>query len=313
MLGMKEKIFVVTAAPHIVKKHSVRTMMLDTIIALLPACVGAVIFFGFYSGALILVSVLVAILSELFVNILRKQKPTIFDLSCIITGLLFAYTLPPRLPLWIAAIGVFVGIVFGKQIYGGLGYNPFNPALIGRAFIHVAFPQNMGNFTLIDAVSSATPLTILKHFPEQISNIPPIKNLIIGNYLGSLGETSVILLLLGYFYLVIKKHIYPYAPITFFITVLLITFFVDKHHIWIYLFSGGIFLGGIFMITDPVTTPVSPKGKIIFAICCGILTCIIRFWGSYPEGVCFSILFMNLLTPLIDNYTIRKKFGFKKV
>lgn len=313
MLGMKEKIFVVTAAPHIVKKHSVRTMMLDTIIALLPACVGAVIFFGFYSGALILVSVLVAILSELFVNILRKQKPTIFDLSCIITGLLFAYTLPPRLPLWIAAIGVFVGIVFGKQIYGGLGYNPFNPALIGRAFIHVAFPQNMGNFTLIDAVSSATPLTILKHFPEQISNIPPIKNLIIGNYLGSLGETSVILLLLGYFYLVIKKHIYPYAPITFFITVLLITFFVDKHHIWIYLFSGGIFLGGIFMITDPVTTPVSPKGKIIFAICCGILTCIIRFWGSYPEGVCFSILFMNLLTPLIDNYTIRKKFGFRKV
>jgi len=313
MFGMKEKIFVVTAAPHIVKKHSVRTMMLDTIIALLPAGVGAVIFFGFYSGALILVSVLVAILSELFVNILRKQKPTIFDLSCIITGLLFAYTLPPRLPLWIAAIGVFVGIVFGKQIYGGLGYNPFNPALIGRAFIHVAFPQNMGNFTLTDAVSSATPLTILKHFPEQISNIPPIKNLIIGNYLGSLGETSVILLLLGYFYLVIKKHIYPYAPITFFITVLLITFFVDKHHLWIYFFSGGIFLGGIFMITDPVTTPVSPKGKIIFAICCGILTCIIRFWGSYPEGVCFSILFMNLLTPLIDNYTIRKKFGFRKV
>jgi len=310
---MQEKIFVVSAAPHIVKKHSVRTMMLDTIIALLPAGVGAVIFFGIYSGALILVSVLVAILSELFVNILRKQKPTIFDLSCIITGLLFAFTLPPRLPLWIAAIGVFVGIVFGKQIYGGLGYNPFNPALIGRAFIHIAFPQNMGNFALTDAVSSATPLTILKHFPEQISNIPPIKNLIIGNYLGSLGETSVILLLLGYFYLVIKKHIYPYTPITFFITVMLITFFVDKQHLWIYLFSGGIFLGGIFMITDPVTTPVSPKGKIIFAICCGILTCIIRFWGSYPEGVCFSILFMNLLTPLIDNYTIRKKFGFRKV
>lgn len=287
--------------------------MLDTIIALLPAGIGAVIFFGLYSGVLILISVLVAILSEFFVNILRKQKPTVFDLSCIITGLLFAYTLPPRLPLWIAAIGVFVGIVFGKQIYGGLGYNPFNPALIGRAFIHVAFPQNMGNFGLTDAISSATPLTILKHFPEQIPNIPPIKNLIIGNYLSSLGETSVILLLLGYFYLVIKKHIYPYVPIMFILTVALITFFVDRQHLWIYLFSGGIFLGGIFMITDPVTTPVSPKGKIIFAVCCGILTCIIRFWGIYPEGVCFSILFMNLLTPLIDNYTIRKKFGFKKV
>jgi electron transport complex protein RnfD len=309
---MTEKVFVITPAPHIVKPHSVKTMMLDTIIALIPAAIGAVVFFGWYSGLLILTSVVFAILSELFVNILRKQKPTITDLSCIITGLLFAYTLPPRLPLWIAVIGVFVGIVFGKQIYGGLGYNPFNPALIGRAFVHIAFPQQMGNFA-IEAVSSATPLTILKHFPEQISAIPPIKNLIIGNYLGSLGETSVVLLIIGYVYLVLRKHIYPLPTIAYILTVAIFTFFVDKEHFWIYMLTGGLFLGGIFMITDPVTTPVSPNGKLVFAIGCGILTSLIRYWGSYPEGVCFSILLMNLLTPLIDQYTIRKKFGYRKV
>jgi len=203
---MTEKVFVITPAPHVVKPHSVKTMMLDTIIALVPAGIGAVMFFGWYSGLLILTSVVFAVLSELFVNILRKQKPTVTDLSCIITGLLFAYTLPPRLPLWIAIIGVFVGIVFGKHIYGGLGYNPFNPALIGRAFVHIAFPQQMGNFD-IEAISSATPLTILKHFPEQISSIPPIKNLIIGNYLGSLGETSVVLL-----FIIFLGHAFTHNP-----------------------------------------------------------------------------------------------------
>jgi len=309
---MTEKVFVITPAPHVVKPHSVKTMMLDTIIALVPAGIGAVMFFGWYSGLLILTSVVFAVLSELFVNILRKQKPTVTDLSCIITGLLFAYTLPPRLPLWIAIIGVFVGIVFGKHIYGGLGYNPFNPALIGRAFVHIAFPQQMGNFD-IEAISSATPLTILKHFPEQISSIPPIKNLIIGNYLGSLGETSVVLLLIGYIYLVLRKHIYPLPTLIYLLTVVIITFFVDKTHFWIYMLTGGLFLGGIFMITDPVTTPVSPKGKLVFAIGCGILTLLIRYWGSYPEGVCFSILLMNILTPLVDQYTVRKKFGYRKV
>ena len=309
---MTEKVFVITPAPHVVKPHSVKTMMLDTIIALVPAGIGAVMFFGWYSSLLILTSVVFAVLSELFVNILKKQKPTVTDLSCIITGLLFAYTLPPRLPLWIAIIGVFVGIVFGKHIYGGLGYNPFNPALIGRAFVHIAFPQQMGNFD-IEAISSATPLTILKHFPEQISSIPPIKNLIIGNYLGSLGETSVVLLLIGYIYLVLRKHIYPLPTLIYLLTVVIITFFVDKTHFWIYMLTGGLFLGGIFMITDPVTTPVSPKGKLVFAIGCGILTLLIRYWGSYPEGVCFSILLMNILTPLVDQYTVRKKFGYRKV
>ena len=309
---MTEKVFVITPAPHVVKPHSVKTMMLDTIIALVPAGIGAVMFFGWYSSLLILTSVVFAVLSELFVNILKKQKPTVTDLSCIITGLLFAYILPPRLPLWIAIIGVFVGIVFGKHIYGGLGYNPFNPALVGRAFVHIAFPQQMGNFD-IEAISSATPLTILKHFPEQISSIPPIKNLIIGNYLGSLGETSVVLLLIGYIYLVLRKHIYPLPTLIYLLTVVIITFFVDKTHFWIYMLTGGLFLGGIFMITDPVTTPVSPKGKLVFAIGCAILTSLIRYWGSYPEGVCFSILLMNILTPLVDQYTVRKKFGYRKV
>lgn len=309
---MEDKLFIISPAPHLVKKHSIKTMMLDTIIALLPAGVAAVVFFGLYSFLIIVVSVVFAILSELFVNLLRKQKPTVWDLSCIVTGLLFAYTLPPRLPLWIVAIGIFVAIVFGKHVYGGLGYNIFNPALIGRAFVHIAFPQQMCNFTT-DVISSATPLTILKHFPEQLNLIPSLSRLFIGNYNGSLGETSVICLLIGYFYLTIRKHINPFVPISYILTIALITAFYNISYFWVYMLAGGVFLGGIFMITDPVTTPVSPKGKIIFAVCCGVLTSLIRYWGGYPEGVCFSILLMNLFTPLIDEYTIRKKFGSKKL
>lgn len=311
-LTKTEKLYIVSPAPHIRKKHSIQTMMFDTILALLPAGVAAVVFFGFYTFLIIITSVFFAILSELFVNLLRKQKPTLWDLSCIITGLLFAYTLPPRLPLWIVAIGIFVAIVFGKHIYGGLGYNIFNPALIGRAFVHIAFPQQMGNFS-IDATSVATPLTILKHFHEQLHLIPSLSKLVIGNYNGSLGETSVICLLLGYLYLTVRKHINPFVPIVYLLTVAVITVFYNSSYFLVYLLSGGLFLGGIFMITDPVTTPVSVKGKIIFAVGCGILTCLIRYWGGYPEGVCFSILLMNLLTPIIDEYTIRKKFGSRKV
>lgn len=311
-LTKTEKLYIVSPAPHVRKKHSIQTMMFDTILALLPAGVAAVVFFGFYTFLIIITSVFFAILSELFVNLLRKQKPTLWDLSCIITGLLFAYTLPPRLPLWIVAIGIFVAIVFGKHIYGGLGYNIFNPALIGRAFVHIAFPQQMGNFS-IDATSVATPLTILKHFHEQLHLIPSLSKLVIGNYNGSLGETSVICLLLGYLYLTVRKHINPFVPIVYLLTVAVITVFYNSSYFLVYLLSGGLFLGGIFMITDPVTTPVSVKGKIIFAVGCGILTCLIRYWGGYPEGVCFSILLMNLLTPIIDEYTIRKKFGSRKV
>lgn len=308
----QDKIYIISSAPHIKASHSIKGMMGDTIIALIPAGIGAIIFFGYYSFLVILSSVLFSILFELFVNFLRKQRPTISDLSCIITGLLFAYILPPKIPIWIVVIGCFVAIVFGKHFYGGLGYNPFNPALIGRAFVHIAFPQSMGNFS-IDGISSATPLTILKHFPERISEIPSIKTLILGNYPGCIGETSVILLLLGFLYLSFRKHINPLSTLTYILTVALFTAVVDFKNLWIYLFCGGVFLGGIFMITDPVTTPVTPKGKIVFAFLCGILTCLIRFWGSYPEGVCFSILFMNLLTPLIDEYTSRRKFGYKKV
>lgn len=308
----EEKLYIVSPAPHIVKAHTIQTMMFDTVLALIPAGIGAILFFGVYAGSIILVSIICAVLSELFVNMLRKQKPTITDLSCIITGILFAYTLPPRLPLWIVAIGVFVAIVFGKHVYGGLGYNPFNPALVGRAFVHIAFPQQMCNYA-IDALSTATPLTILKHFPEQINKIPTLYSLVIGNYAGSLGETSIVLLFLGYLYLVFRKHINPVVPAVYILTVVVFTLAVNKNNFWVYILTGGIYLGGIFMITDPVTTPVSTKGKIIFAICCGILTCIIRFWGGYPEGVCFSILLMNMLTPLIDDLTIRRKFGYKKV
>jgi electron transport complex protein RnfD len=301
-----EQQLIISPAPHIKSKLSVRSMMLDTIIALIPSGIGAVIFFGYKSLLVILTSIFSAILSEYFVNLLRKQQPTIKDFSCVITGLLLAYSLPSSTPLWIVAIGSFVGIVFGKMVFGGIGFNIFNPALVGRAFLQISFPVEINTF-VIDGITTATPLTIIKN--KMAYNLPDVYNLIIGNYASSLGESSVILLLLGYLYLVLKKHIYPLPPLVYITTVGLISLAVSPQNLPVYIFGGGLFLGAIFMITDPVTTPVSLKGKIIFAIGCGILTCVIRFWGSYPEGVCFSILLMNLLTPIIDNYTIVKKFG----
>jgi len=304
------KKFVVSPAPHIKASHSVKSMMGDTIFALLPVGIGAVVFFGLYAGLIIVVSVAVAVLSEHLVCLMRKRPSSVFDLSCVVTGLLLAYTLPPRTPLWVVAIGAFVAIVFGKQVFGGIGFNPFNPALIGRAFLQVAFPQSLSNFSY-DGVTSATPLSILKFGLD--GKVPDLTTLVVGNYPSSLGETSVILLTLGYIYLVLKRHIHPMVPVVYIATVGAITMLVKPAHLWIYLFSGGLFLGAIFMATDPVTTPVSPKGKLVFAFGCGLLTSLIRFWGSFPEGVCFSILFMNMLTPLIDEFTVVKKFGLKRV
>jgi len=297
---------VVSPAPHIKSKFSVSGMMLDTLIALVPAGVGAVIFFGYEAFLVILTSSVVAVLSEYFVNLLRKQKMTITDFSCIVTGVLLAYSLPSTTPLWMVAVGSFFAIVFGKMVFGGIGFNPFNPALVGRAFLQISFPKEIGSF-VIDGITTATPLTIIKN--KIGTNSVDIINLLIGNYASSLGETSVILLLLGYLYLVFRKHINLFVPIFYVLTVGIMSMIVSPENLAVYIFGGGLFLGAIFMATDPVTTPVSPKGKIIFAIGCGILTCVIRFWGSYPEGVCFSILLMNLLTPIIDNYTIVKKFG----
>jgi len=301
-----EQNLIISPPPHIKSKFSVKNMMLDTLIALIPSGVGAVIFFGYESLLVILTAVLAAILSEYFVNLIRKQKPTITDFSCIITGILLAYSLPSSTPLWMVVIGVFVGIVFGKMVFGGIGFNLFNPALVGRAFLQISFPKEISSF-VIDGITTATPLTIIKYKME--AGTTNIYNLLIGNYASSLGESSVILLLLGYLYLIFRKHIHPLVPLFYILTVGIISFIVSPKNLATYIFGGGLFLGAIFMATDPVTTPVSPKGKIIFAVGCGILTCVIRFWGSYPEGVCFSILLMNLLTPIIDNYTIIKKFG----
>ncbi|MFQ3676118.1 MAG: RnfABCDGE type electron transport complex subunit D [Endomicrobiia bacterium] len=302
---MEQKL-VISPSPHIKSNLSVRNMMLDTLFALLPAGIGAVVFFGYEALFVILTSVIAAMLSEYFVNFLRKQKSTVTDFSCVITGVLLAYSLPSSTPLWMVAIGAFVGVVFGKMVFGGIGFNPFNPALVGRAFLQISFPKEISSF-VIDGITTATPLTIVKYKMEE--KIPDVYNLLVGNYASSLGESSVILLLLGYLYLILRGHIYPVVPWVYIGTVGLISVFVLPQNLHIQLFSGGLFLGAIFMATDPVTTPVSPKGKIIFALGCGILTCVIRFWGSYPEGVCFSILLMNLLTPIIDNYIIIKKFG----
>ncbi len=301
-----EQNFIISAAPHIKAKHTISTMMMDTIISLIPAGVGAVIFFGQRVVWIITVSIICAIASEYFVNMLRKQEPTFKDFSSVLTAVLLSYTLPSTTPLWIVCIGSFVSIVFGKMVYGGVGYNPFNPALVGRAFLQISFPKEIGYF-VIDGISTATPLSITKF--NLSGTVPDTISLLVGNYSSSLGETSVILLLVGYLYLVYKKHIYPLAPLSFIATVALITLFVKPENVLVYTFSGGLFLGAIFMATDPVTTPVTPKGKIIFGIGCGILTSLIRFWGSYPEGVCFSILLMNLVTPMIDNFTIVRKFG----
>lgn len=304
----------ITCSPHIHSNETTTKIMVCVIISLLPALLGAVYFFGFYVLKVVVVSVISCVLSEILFKIITKREISIKDGSAIVTGILFAFVLPPRIPLWMVAIGSFLAIFLVKELFGGIGFNIFNPALTARAILLASYPVEMTKFTnpfdySIDAITSPTPLFIIKEKINQ--QLPSLWNMFIGARSGCIGETSTILLLIGGFFLLFKKVITWHIPFSYILTVGILSL-ISKQNFMYQIMGGGIILGAFFMATDYVTSPITKKGKIIFGIGCGILTFLIRRWGGYPEGVCYSILFMNTLVPLINKYTLPKKFGGRK-
>lgn len=320
--------FLVSPSPHAHASGSIRTIMLDVVIALLPATVASIVFFGMRALLLIVVCIASSLIFEALSRRIMNRPQSIGDLSAVVTGLLLAFNLPPDLPIWMAIVGSAFAIVVCKQLFGGLGYNPFNPALAARAFLLVSFTGAMttwsGSYWLAaDSVTTATPLGFVK---ETFKNggaipfdmdMPMIWRFAIGDINGCIGETSAIALLIGGLYLIFRRVISWHIPATFIGTVAIYAAILRfaaptaSMPISFHLLSGGLFLGAFFMATDMVTTPSTRKGKIIFGICCGILTMVIRTVtsGDYPEGVSFSILIMNAFVPLINRATRIKPFG----
>ncbi|MGP3777630.1 RnfABCDGE type electron transport complex subunit D [Halanaerobium saccharolyticum] len=294
---------IVTSSPHVRARDSVQKIMWSVVIALLPAVFAAVYFFKARAISVILTAVAGAVLTEYIFQKIRNKKIAVKDGSAVVTGLLLALTLPPSIPLWTAFFGSVVAIGLGKQVFGGIGQNPFNPALVGRAFLTAAYPVLMTTWT-VDGVSSATPLSQMKM--DGIAT--DTWNLFVGQIGGSLGETSALALLLGFAYLLYKGYVNWRIPLAMVGTVFLGTFAFGVDPIF-HLFAGGLMLGALFMATDMVSSPTTKLGRWIFGIGAGLLVVIIRLWGGYPEGVMYSILLMNTAVPLINRYTRPRSLG----
>jgi len=309
------------SSPHLKSGQTTSIIMRDVLIALVPATLASLYFFRLNAVFLILTTIISCVLAEYVANKVMKKPVTIGDYSAAVTGLLLAFNLPPSLPLWMAATGGVFAIIITKQLFGGLGMNFINPALAARAFLMASWPVAMTTWTktAVDAATSATPLAIIKKGGEVVTDIPPaITNLFLGNVPGSLGETSALALLIGAVYLVVRRVITLEIPLTFIGTVALMTWILGGDSLFsgnflYHVFAGGLILGAFYMATDYTTSPVSTAGKIIMGTGCGILTAVIRLYGGYPEGVCYSILLMNLAVPLIDKYTLPKSFGGSKI
>lgn len=295
----------VSPSPHIRNNVTTAKIMGHVMIALVPSIIAATLIFGGRALMLIGFCVAIAVIIERITGAIMKRPDTTGDLSAAVTGLIFALNLPPSLPFWIAFIGVFFAIVVTKMLFGGLGCNFANPAIVGRIVIMVSFSSYMTRWSepfTSDVTTMATPLA---------SRSANYLDMFIGTTGGCLGETCAAALLFGFVYLCVVKVITPSTPVAFVGTVALFSFIAGEDPLYQVL-AGGLLLGAIFMATDYVTTPVTQKGKIIFGIGCGIITCVIRFYGSYPEGVSFSILIMNILTPYIDMLCRTKPVGAKK-
>ena len=303
---MKEML-TVSSSPHIKRPDTTRGIMSDVVIALAPAATYGCILFGLRALAVLITSVSVAVLCEFLWNKALKKPNTIKDMSAVVTGLLLGMNLPPTLPLWQAAIGSAAAIIVVKQMFGGLGHNFANPAIAARIMLLVSFPAAMTRFTepVSDAVTSATPLA---GTAGELS----FKTLFFGMHAGSIGETSAFLLIVGGLYLVIRRVITPVIPVCFIGTVALLSLIAGEN-VMLSVFGGGLILGAVFMATDYTTSPTTPLGKAVFAVGCGIITFVIRKFGSLPEGVSYSILLMNILVPHINRFTLSKPFGFEKV
>jgi len=310
---MEKDNILISHAPHIWRGFSTSKIMYIVVAALLFPTAAGIYFFGYYAIYIILASVITAVLTEFVIKKLRKKK-FIMDGSAVITGLLFALILPPRMPLWMVVLGAFFSIAVAKEAFGGLGYNIFNPALAGRAFLSVCFPREMTTWVLpphfnYDAWTGATPLS--GSFVPQADKLSLYKDLFFGNIGGSLGETSAMLILIGAAVLFIFRIIDWKIPAFYIGTVALGSLLMGKDVLFQVL-AGGLMIGAFFMATDYVTSPVTGNGRIIFGVGVGVLTVLIRNFSNMPEGVCFSILIMNAFTPLIDKYIKVKPFGFQK-
>ena len=327
-----EKKYFVSMAPHIHGGDSIPNKMFGVLLALMPAFAVSLYVFGWGSLIVTAVSVVSCILFEYLIQrFVLKQQTLINDGSAILTGLLLAFNLPSNLPLWIVIIGALVAIGIAKMTFGGLGNNPFNPALVGRVFLLISFPAQMTTWPVpfersyVDAITGATPLEQIKN---HLGEIPDMISMIIGSKGGSIGEIGTIALIIGGVFLIFRKIITWHIPVSvlgsvFVFTFLLSLFSPDTYNAGItgnvfstatvysstHLISGGLMLGAIFMATDYVTSPMNPKGQLIYGVGIGIITVCIRVFGSYPEGVSFAILIMNAVTPLINNYVKPKRFG----
>ena len=315
--------FTISPSPHVHGGDSIEKNMYGVLIALVPTFIFSIVFFGLGAILVTLTSVVACLVFEYVIQkYLMKQRPTIWDGSAIITGVLLAFNLPSSLPLWIVVIGALVAIGIGKMSFGGLGNNIFNPALVGRVFLLISFPVQMttwpvpNGFATADAATGATPLALVKEaVGDTLSSVGiTTGNLILGNIGGSLGEVAAIGLLLGFAYMLIRKIISWHIPVAIFATVIVfsgILNLADPAQFAgpvFHLFTGGLMLGAIFMATDYVTSPMTHKGMLIYGVGIGLLTVIIRVFGAYPEGMSFAILIMNGFTPLINRYCKPRRF-----
>ncbi len=335
------RMFTVSSTPHIRDNTTIRTIMYSVIVSLLPAFIGAVYFFGLRALWITALSVITCVVTEAVIEKVAGKPITILDGSAIVTGVLLAFNLPAGISWWIPMVGCVFAIGVGKMTFGGLGYNPMNPALLGRVFLLFSWPVEMTTTwtqplgaSVVDTETVATPLAVLQEnakillnresFPIEAVNDALAKmasladanmDLFIGNVSGCIGETSVLLLLIGAAFLMFKRYVGWRIPFSYIGTVALLTWIFGGYEglfsgPWVFhILSGGLVLGAFFMATDMVTSPITSRGRILFGIGCGILTTVIRLYGGFPEGVSFSILLMNLTVPLIDRLTRPKVFG----
>ena len=324
--------YTISGSPHVHSTENTRKIMYRVILALVPALLVAIYYFGWYALRLTIVTIAACMLTEwLIQKFLIKGPLTINDGSAALTGLLLAFNVPANLPIWMAVVGSIVAIGIGKMPYGGLGKNPFNPALVGRVFMLVSFPTAMTTWPqaapifekgfFADAVTGPTPLGILKESGVQtLSDLGDMQflDMVLGNRGGAFGEICAVALLLGALYLIIRKVIDIATPLTILLTVFVFTgicYLINPAVYiapWYHLVYGGLLLGAFFMATDMVTTPMTTKGKILFGFGVGVITVVIRLWGAYPEGVSFAILIMNAFTPLINKAFKPQVFGVVK-
>ncbi len=315
----------VAPAPHVQTAQSTAKIMRDVVIALMPALVVSTVVFGWDVLRVVALSVASCVVFEYLIQKFLFRGPlTISNWSAVVTGVLLAFNLPASIPWWIVVIGAFVAIAVAKMTFGGLGKNPFNPALVGRVFLLIAYPVQMTTFPLpvngsSDALSGATPLAAVKH--GAAADVLGTQELLLGNMPGSLGEVAALALLAGFVYLLWRRVITWHIPVTVLVTMVLFAFVVALARgesgaaLWqfplFHVLAGGAMLGAIFMATDYSTSPMTVRGGVIFAVGIGLITMLIRLWGAYPEGMSFAILIMNSCVPLINKYVKPKRFGVK--